>query len=269
MKNMNDIELIETYLKQELPKGEKSRFQQRMEEDSDFKILVSQMELLIGGIKRTAKQTTEQEKLDLLKKRVAEKGRLVEVVEKRPAKVVKMFTRLKRVAGNPVFGILFLLAVTASVLIATQRPTSEAIFADYFVPYESSGSSRGDDGSLDTWGRGERAYVNQNYDLAISELEEMEKPSELSNFYLANAYLSRANDSDLERAIMILNDIADGDKIYKIRAKWYLGLVYIRSNNILAGKDIMEELSKPASAYNDHREDAEEILKKLKKIKQK
>ncbi len=240
-----DLELIESYLQGTLTVEEQSAVEDRMRNDTAF---ASRVRLV-------------DEMSKALNTEVADFKKDLEIIEQ------ELKSKKKNSRQN--FNYRYLMAaavsivalVVASYLIWFQAPTPDRLFSDYFqVPPENI-TVRASSGS-ELLRAALQAYNQQDYQSAVSGFEQVlanEPENEGVLFYSGICYLALEQPQDARNRFHILQKFESGE--YLTAAQWFLGLTYLKLNDIDKARDILSALhEKGAGKYAA---DAGQLLKEL------
>ena len=156
--------------------------------------------------------------------------------------------------------------ITGSVfLIRSLLPSDdqEKIFSKYYEPYSpvSAVTRSSDAGENESFARALVSYKSADYQAAAAGFSKavLEESTSLSaRFFLGITQLETGN---YERAIEILDRVANRQGEYAKEAIWYLGLAYIKTGNKAKAYRYFEILASSPGYYSDR---SEKILRRLK-----
>ena len=280
----SNMEKIDRYINGQLRDDENAEMRQRIAEDEGFRKLFDDLEIMAEGIRKSAAETSVEEKLAKLKQTVhLEEGfetdkstndpEANEEIKLAPPETEDPQSDNTFVLRFPVAEIFYrykvAIAATVSLVVVAWFalnqliPVSEEkLFAENFVPYPStSGSTRGNTENDNSRDKAHLAYASENYALAVGFFEELKLQSDFSltdRFYLGNAYLVLG---DGEKAVETFSMVVAEGNGLKVLAQWYLGLSYLQLGDT---DNTVEVLSEVRDAGVEKSEEAGEILKKLK-----
>jgi hypothetical protein len=255
---INDIQRIEKFLEGNMSEQERKEFENELNLNQSLKTMMTDMQLLVEGIKMSAAQTTKEEKSDRLKF-FAE----INDIEKRSfqfsAPAAKVVTMYKSPWVLSAAASVILLVSLTFYLMREQTPVNEQLYAAYFQPFDSPGSglTRGtNEVNLKT--EAYEAYDIGNYKVAAQAFEQItrEKDDAIAELCLGNSYLALNN---LPKAERIFTEMLSKHSELITQAKWYLALTYLKENKLERAKAILWEISK-SSTYG---EKSQELLKEL------
>lgn len=155
--------------------------------------------------------------------------------------------------------IVFIVASTLVFLF--DQTDHQELFSEYYSPYynvldeaERSLDGEGEDLAM-------RLYDQRKYEEAITVFEEaiQNNPnSEALRFYQALSYLSIGQ---ADSAIVQLSPIASASQArFREPARWYLGLAYLRRDDLKEAEAIFKSIVDDGDSYSDR---AKEILEAL------
>lgn len=227
-----DIDLIEKYLEGNLTGQDFQEFKQRLEEDSEFRESLEEMETIVSGIRYTGRRKIQHE-LDQLE------ANLPRLRQENETKVVAMRrTRTWAAAAS-----VFLVAVTAFWFFNKSQIGDEQLFISYYQPYPNveSPTTRGETG-LSLREQAYAAYDLEQYDEAadfFDDIDENEK-KEIDKFYQALSYLSSQDPVMAEK--MLTGYVKSGDEIMQGKARWYLALTKLQLGKTKESEEILKAI---------------------------
>jgi len=163
-------------------------------------------------------------------------------------------------------------AASAALLIATgglvQRLAltdldNNAIFEKYYAPYDvtvtyRSGNTEVDRLLLNALER----YEEKDYEQALILFEEVLETRENDLVVSLYSGISYMEEEKYQKATKSFNSIiSHNDNLFIEQAKWYLAMCYLKTENTLKAKNVLNEIIKEESYY---REQAAKVLKDLK-----
>ena len=155
-----------------------------------------------------------------------------------------------------------ILAVGATLWNTLTNDPNEKLFAQYFEPYRNviAPVVRGD-ASQDSKTMAFAAYEKAEFDQAATHFTALleEEQNEDYRFYLALSYLGQRNGKD---AIPLLSKHIASNGRFKDKAKWYLALAFLISEEKELARDQLKQVM-DSNAYNTAQ--AEQLLRQLKK----
>ena len=263
-----ELEQVDKYLSGSLNKAEADEINQRMVEDAEFRKLVDDVEILREGIQQSAAKTSLETKLETLSDTLL----MDEPLKAAPGLSQPSEESKNHIARERSFGDFFsqyklAIAATLAFLIVTYfaltsviTPDPTALYAENFEPYAYQSVTRGDVAASDNTAAAYALYANGQYAEAAAAFERLIPDSENAlkdKFYLGNAYLSAG---EAQKAIPLFKEIIQESDSMKALAQWYLGLSYLKTDNVEAAKEAFEQVK---AAGQIHAEDATRILKQL------
>ena len=282
MKNIDEhIDLIERYLYDDLNQEELDDFNDLLRQDADFNKLFYEMDHLLDGIRRSAKKTTVEEKLARLEEALPLKDAQSEKDEGTPVipiwSTVTQYGTTFKAAFSTITDKNYRMAIAAGfalLIIATltlfniiKNPSSEKLFAQYYEPFENQSSMalRGGDEKAESieselLQRALSEYDKTNYAESIELFNSIPDNSEnkLSVWmYKGNALL---HEGQVDKAIIMFQNIINENAGFEVHAKWYLSLCYIKNEDFQNAKPLLEEIRDYGKYKN---KEAGKILSKI------
>ena len=153
----------------------------------------------------------------------------------------------------------------AFLLIRTLLPSSnpEKLFTSYYKPFDAiSPVTRSmNNNAPDNYSSAIVSYKNGDYGKAsIGFTSVLQKdPSAVSSKYLLG--LSHLALKNYDRAINLLEGVANESGEYGKEARWYLGLTYLKTGNKQKASECFEFLARSEGFYRDR---SEKILRRMK-----
>ncbi len=169
----------------------------------------------------------------------------------------KQFPKLVAAAA-----ILILLSVGAFYMFAPNPNTADKLYLSYYSPYEVAGTNRsGNEGEVSLQVKAMQKFEQKEYQNAIKLFDQMNTNGSTnisSNFYKGIAYLelNKPNDAIKSLEIVIKNETNE----LTADAEWYLGLAYLKANDIANAK---KQFAKVSEKYSFYKKKADEILLKI------
>jgi tetratricopeptide (TPR) repeat protein len=245
MGNMRDqLDDIEKYLMDEMTNSEREAFEKKIKEDRMLKEKVDHFRSLLKGIEsgfnRELKSLLQEEEMRLRNSNNREKNK----------------TRTLYYAVGLAASIALIIVMV--FITKNQPPDNEALFLSYYQPYPNvespvarSDSKKGDAYAL---------YENGNYPEALELFDKLvaENPSDPAPvFYLGICNLELNN---TEMAIAFFKSIQTFDlNKYTRPASWYLALSYFKTDDIQNAVTILENL---ADGDDTYAKKSQELLKR-------
>ena len=195
--NLNDIELIESYLSNQLDSQESTDFEQRLTDDRAFKELFEARNILIKELK-----------VDAFKDDLS-----AYMKSKQP---VKQF-RLSQYWISGIAASLILVSFIVYLLMP-----GENLFESHFQPYPNTISSRADGNQSEAMYH----YSVGNYAEAIQLFENQEVIKEKEKLYLGISYLAI---DKVDKAISIFTTQLSSERAPY--ARWYLALCILKKED--------------------------------------
>ncbi|MDF1695530.1 MAG: tetratricopeptide repeat protein [Saprospiraceae bacterium] len=244
---MND-NIIDLYLLDLLPEEEKASFETQLQNDEALRSeVIIQREALrdIEGIGRIELKS----KLQSIHQEIKQ--------DSTPASSSNTSIRslFVKIAAAAIF-----VAVMGTIWLMNQTPSTEDLFAQNFEPYELSLTDRSSsDNTLTTI---EEVYASGNYNEAILLLEKAIQQDNRLELMLGLG-ISYVKTDQSAKAITIFKQILKEDNFnYEDEAHWYLGLTYLKSNELKNARNHFNILA--TDSNRDHHKEAKKLLAQLK-----
>jgi tetratricopeptide (TPR) repeat protein len=153
------------------------------------------------------------------------------------------------------------------IFIADRSFTNEQLFARYYAPYPSDVSIRSDDITTDNpITLGFLEYEKSNFSEAANYFNSALAKDNTNipvRFYLGISCMETGLLSGAEISFKIV--IENKFNLFTEQAKWYLSLNYIKSGDDKYHEEIMGLLNSIIENNGDRADEAEEIIKKMKR----
>src|SRR6185369_9266575 len=136
---INDIQLIEKFLEGRMSDDEKREFENKLKLDQSLSAMMTDMNLLVEGIKMSASQSSKEEKSDRLKffNEINEIEKNAFEISANDVKIIPMYRRPWALAAAA--SIVLLITLTFYFL-REQTPINDKLYTAYFEPFDSPGS---------------------------------------------------------------------------------------------------------------------------------
>jgi tetratricopeptide (TPR) repeat protein len=209
------LETIERYHNHTMPQVERQAFEQRIENDAEFKTLVNDIQTFLFGIEQQALE----EKLEEFHEEMP-----IRMDTEQKASKARQFLFMKIAAA-----VVILIAVGSFWFLSGS--SNERLYDNYFKPdpgLPTTMSSTDNyvffDAMVD--------YKQGDYKKAISKWEALQQKEPLNdtiNYFIGVANLAENN---TDRAISFLNKTASKqESVFNTDANYYLGLAYLKKND--------------------------------------
>jgi tetratricopeptide (TPR) repeat protein len=145
-----------------------------------------------------------------------------------------------------------ILVVSYFFLFSPDTRDAQQLFSAYYKPYYNV---------IDDYKRGGNAtpseteafrlYEQKEYESAINAFEKglSEDPENIPLlFYGGLSYLAA---DEMDKAISMLDRVVTSKHTLKEAAEWYLALAYLKNNDLLQSKKIVEDIAGHEGAYKD------------------
>jgi len=216
-----DIDLIEQYLEGTLKGSDLDTFNQRMEEDQEFRSSLEEMETMVSGIRYSGRRKVKQE-LETLE------ANLPEIALDQDTPVIPLFKRKWFAAAASVL----IIAISALwlpdyrwSLLSPQSAPQAAVTCTPFLRDQAY-----------------QAYDRQEYQKAVDaflSIPEHEQEVE-DQLYLGISYLSLQN---MQEAVTVLKTYVQEQEQFKLQAQWYLALAYIAQGESELAVPLLNQVS--------------------------
>ena len=160
--------------------------------------------------------------------------------------------------------VLIVLSVGVYYMISPKTNTADKLYLSYYTPYEVAGTNRsGNEGEESLQMKAMQKFEQKDYASAIKIFEEIKTngtASLSSNFYKGIAYLEMNKPNEAIKSLQIVINNENNELIAD--AEWYLGLAYLKANDIANAKKQFKRVSEKYSYYKNK---ADEIINKIQK----
>jgi tetratricopeptide (TPR) repeat protein len=260
------IDLIEKYLDDNLEGDELTLFDETLERDEEFVREINDMELLIAGIRNSAKSTTIEEKL-------ARFDANIKIMEDNEEPTIHNsilnFERIKKYSWAIAASITLALVVSISLINIEQTPSHRKIYAEYYQPFENFGKKRAPENlTKDYWKEALHNYDEGKYQQAldcfdkiiVTDYKNLVNDPRYSLYKLYKGNTLMKLDRHQEAATLFEGIIQD-DAGMTMQAKWYLAMCYLYENDSENLISTLEEIARvEESSYSAK---AKEVLASL------
>ena len=240
-----DIDQLKDYLHGKLTPDESAAFEKRMEQDKAFRKEVNIHKAILAGMD----QHFDKRLKDVL------------IREERTARGAS--GRNSGIKWVTIAASLALAISVAFLLFLNRRTNHQEIFGQYYRPYQNviSETERGEQDTLASYYREAfREYEAQHYQEAVeafNQLRTQDTQDSAITFYLGLSLLATGNTNE---AVRLLQKVATEDHPLSEPAYWYLGLAHVKADNIIAAKEVFDQIKTSRSSYATR---AEKILEDL------
>ncbi|NJM80260.1 MAG: tetratricopeptide repeat protein [Flavobacterium sp.] len=234
---------FENYLQNEMTVEEQNNFESQLQNDADFKEKFELYKQTAQFLETKFSKETEVFKSNL--KSISKEYVSKEVNLGKP-KVIPLFSKWYAVAATVVIFI--------SVWFFMQNSTPE--YGNYNQHEKAHFTERSE--VNENLKLAQEAFNAKEYEKALGFFESISKEnlSEEGNLFYA---ISLLETNQYEKSEAILENLKDGNSVYKEKAIWYLGLSKLKQKKYEECKTILETLSNNAEDYDK----AQQIIKKL------
>ncbi len=247
--------LIENYLDGKLTKEELAAFEARLQADAAFAQKVNlfrEVETTLGDPVRQ----NIQAQLDNLGETYFQQP----VVAKKKINLLPFYQKLWAIAAS------FLLLISIGFLLwqnqSIDNLSNEQIFAQNYQLPNLDPMTRGRD-RKHTLQEVIELYENQDYPAALVRLKELrqrDSENKQLTYLLAHTYLNLSPPQLMESVETFKTLIQHNQNVYVPKAKWYLALIYIRQNNVVAAQPLLKAV---VTVNDSNSEKAKLILRQL------
>ena len=236
-----DLQLIEDYLHQKLSSADLAEVEKRIASDAQFKAHLQ----IVRDLPTALSVDTEGFKQDLQK-----------VMQPSPSS--------SRVRRLPLRSIILAVAATAAIVLAVnfliQNSSPDQLFAQHFQMPPENISVRNDQAVEESLKSALEAYTTNDHSNAVSNFEQFlaDHPDEQAvRFFYSISLMAREQYSKAEENL--LRTVAEGD-MYATSAKWYLGLLYLKQQELDQASTYFTELANSQNAYQQRARDILDAL---------
>ena len=260
------IDLIERYLDDNLKGDELALFDETLERDEEFVRELNDMELLIAGIRNSAKSTTMEEKLIRFDAniKIMEDGE-----EPTNHNSIFDFEHIKKYSWAIAASITLTLVVSISLINIKQTPSHQKLYAEYYQPFENFGKKRAPENlTKDYWKEALHHYDEGKYQQALDCFDQIivtdyknlvnDPRYSLYKLYKGNTLMKLDRHQE---AATLFEGIIQDDAGMTMQAKWYLAMCYLHENESEKLISTLEEIARiEESSYSAR---AKEVLLSL------
>jgi tetratricopeptide (TPR) repeat protein len=244
MKQEEDNLLVESYLRGNLETEARRRVELRAEQDEDFRKLLADEALMFSGLESAGRLKLKESMSQWEQNH--KPGSPIKVIQWR---------------SWAVMGLAASLLIAASYFIWTTNSTADtsALFAEYYQQYPNiiMPSLRGTQRDSSVLAYAFNAYDNLQYAEAITRFEAIGNKDGSVYFYLGLAHLAQ---SDIERAIVNLQQSVHIDQAFREQAEWYLALSYLRSDRLKKCAEMLSGIELRGGSYAKRARELQEKL---------
>lgn len=259
-KSYDDIELIESYLECKLSGAELENFEKRKKEDPAFRKMLEDMELMIRGIKQSAKHSLLDDLKELDKS-------LPEIkIAKAKKSRSQVFILNKQIPTRKL--VMRTLAIAASITLLFTLFPFQSPFNKFITPYDEQEhpTLRSEGDIMTEEDKAFSAYKLGDYERAIELLLKIGVDDPNGLLCLGYSYM---DEKDYLSARNCFNKITNNESWAKNpsytffinEAIWYKAISYLKTQDYDQARELFEKLD---GYENDRTEDTKEILKSKK-----
>jgi|GEM_PF-3862102 len=292
-KELNDLELIENFLDKKLSENQITQFEERLQQDKEFASMFNDLQWIIPGIEQSGKTTLKKQFADFAKDlppfSASEISSELDLEKDFGVSVTQ--NHLKVSANNTqtqtkgaFFNMRYAIAASVSLIIvaafiflnktnpekAYQLAYNEIGSGPYtFLADSDNPPLNRSDLSQKSLDAEEQAYQNyqalefekalENFEIAKPELGEQNTKM---LFYLGNTYLALDKPQEAIATFNELLALPDNlTRTYVSKTKWYLGLSYLKANEMDKAEEIFIDLQQ--NATDSYQEKAAQALDQI------
>ena len=252
-----NIDLIERYLDEDLDPAELKKFNQKLEQDPEFRRLFNEMDRLVEGIQISARKTTVEEKLVNLERSLPFRRSQKEAGE---TPVIRLWERVVQYKVAIAAAITMLFVATFVLITQDFKTDPGKLYAENFEPFPNVGQGNTRSTEMDDKKRAYTYYDLGRYPEAIKIFEKMDLGT-ADKLYAANAYMAA---DDMKSAKRLLEQMIQESTGLPLQAMWYLGLCNLKEGDLATARKLFTELKNQG---RDKHEEAARILDKMSRIK--
>ncbi len=247
-----DRHIIQKYLDHDLTEKDRTRFEQDLDASPDLQADLFLFEEVDEAVSDTEVLDFRAQLKDLRKD--------AHEIEQTRKRVIR-FTRPWQYAASAAVALIIAIGL-ATIL---DRPlSSKDLFKKYYKPYEVALINRSSNGDLDlVLRRALQLYQEENYNEAVVYFEEVLKNGNntpATDLYSGISYLETEKYKEAGNSFNRV--IEQNDNLYIEQAEWYLGFCFLATNETDRAR---RQFARIASSNSYYRDEAEKILKKLRK----
>ncbi len=254
MKNEAIHQLFDNYLKGKLSRSEKNNFEENLEKDEQLRKEFKEYEYVVQGINEYNREN--------FKKYLNEIDKSAENYQ---LKKIRRYRILKYAAS-----VIIILSIGLYLLYFPLE--REKLFKEYFTPYpndlieHSRGASLAGEWSnlsneqYDAIVMAMNHYDNEEYQEAANIFNEMQLKGDYPTIIFFHA-LSEITLGNTKKAIEMLEPLTKSyNNNYFIASQWYLALLYLKTNQLEASKELLKKIAITPSEFSTK---AESLLKEI------
>lgn len=233
MDEMEKLEQIDRYLRDELSGSEKVTFEQRLEKSPEFRQEVEDMKISQEVIRSYALR----EEIKSIRKAMLDENESEPRISK-PAPSFRFYA--VSIAAS------FLLLVMALGVFQVSSISGDGLYAEKAMMYQTETSRSGDESTAISAEQQAYDYYDQgNYQQYIESYEVLPSASQKAMFLAGNAYLELGNS---EKAITAFRDVMEknaqtSEKQFQEDAEYYLSLALVKNGDYEQARSLMEAIA--------------------------
>lgn len=253
----NDLALIMRHIEGDLDTEEQKQYATLFESSEEFRQEVLEAEAIVAGINALERQKEVEEINDVFKGFDAsvKEDRSSNTIDESDGKKTNSYWQLGIAAS-----VSIILIVSYIAFFQSPDITTDQIYADSFAPFPFSDARNNGDVSV-----GLTLYKAGKYEQSIAALrqESNNADEKMTRIYLANALLIT---NQVAGAIEVLEqtDAGQAEQFLVQYRSWYLGLAYLKNQQLIKATEQFSKLTYPGSLYE---KEAKEVLEMMETMK--
>jgi hypothetical protein len=259
--SLEDDILIENYLRETLSESEKKEFLNRVEIDVDFKKKFLFEKQLFQSLSEEEWSLGNHNQKDVTLYKELFGSEETKDLEKVICNVNNKYQKSKNNRLKWFLSSAATIAVLITIYTLSIKPTSNTeIYAAYIQKTELPSLIERSD-TLNDLAKAQDHFENKAYDKALNifEIEMSNEKIHDATIYLYTG-ISQLELNQFREAEKTFNLLIQSDLIDAPKGKWYMALLYIKSNNIDKARQLLTEIVN-TSSYNSNQ--AKELLQEL------
>lgn len=225
-----DIDEVRKYLLHQLSDTEMSSIDKKLLEDPAFKKEFTLYKTMVVAMEEHFDETLK----DSLKREE----------RKRPARQRQLLIFLSTAAA------VLLISVLSYSIFYLAKPTPQQLFAEYYKPYYNVVDDHKRDNTISNEAtEAFRLYDQKEYKKAAEVFDRELVDSPHNPALLFYSGLSQLVIDRPGPAIEKLKEVAGNSSQFTEAAQWYLALAYLKNNDIIQSRKVLEKIASSAGAY--------------------
>lgn len=248
MKSLNHTHLFDEFLDGLMSQEDVSSFEERLNNEPDFKSLFEKHKALRNAIIWTGAQDLKAQIKEV------EQAHFKMKVLKSPKK--KSNYRLLAIAAS----LLILVGAFFFIKQSGSGSSPQDLYAAYYEPFNPNTGVRGNDveQSIQDF---DKAYKAKNYTKALGLVDVIQTQKETLdwNLYKAICLMETGARDEAEKVLLLLNE--EGAALLSHEAKWYLSMLYLKQGATDKASVYLKQLA--SDTNGDHSNEARNILEQI------